>query len=154
MPPPKVIACTPRSPESLAAAITSLQAETNPRYRRRVIPGAGMRTFCNVFVEDLCELMSVHLPKGLLARQQIAWLASAAGRAVGWFEASPGAAGAHALRGRPVLVGWTNPVVEQSSHIAILRAPGRIAQAGSTNFSDGTIAKGFGTRQVCYYGHL
>jgi hypothetical protein len=35
-----------------------------------------------------------------------------------------------------------------------MRAPGRITQAGATNFNDGTIAKGFGARPVRFFGHL
>jgi len=148
-----MLVCAPRSSEHLKAILDSLQVETNERYQRRVIPGAGMRTFCNHFTEDFCDLMSAPLPRGLLARDQIAWLAGPPGRVAGWLKLGTKAANEAVNKGQPVLVCWTNPDPKASSHIAPLRSPGRIAQAGATNFNDGTIAKGFGSRVVKCYGH-
>ncbi len=158
MAPPKVIimppACLPRSPVNLAAAIDSLSVKTTKKYQPEDFPGVGIRTKCNYFVEDLCELLEAHIPKGLLARQQIQWLKSPAGRNEGWFEMLRRAADKYADEGRPVLVGWVNPDIKRSSHIAMMRAAGRIAQAGASNFPDGTIGAGFGTRIISFFGHL
>ena len=161
MAPPKVIivppavACMPRSPHHLQLVIDSLQLETNLRLQRRpLVPNGKVFTFCNQAVELFCDAMGVHIPKGLLARQQIAWLRSVAGREIGWAEVVPEVADVHADQGCPVLVGWTNPDETDSSHIAMMREAKRIAQAGKRNFSDGSISMGFGTLPVKYFAHL
>ncbi len=158
MVPPKVIipplACLPRSPVNLAAVLDGLMVKATKKYQPEDFPGVGIRTKCNYFVEDACEQLGAHIPKGLLARQQIAWLKSPAGRNEGWFEMLRRAADKYADEGRPVLVGWLNPDVKRSSHIAMMRSAGRIAQAGASNFADGTIGAGFGTRVVSFWGHL
>ncbi len=154
--PPKVIAlaCAPRTPEHLKAVIDSLRLETEPRYQKRVIAGAGVRTFCNWAVEDFCAAMGVSMPRGLLARQQIQWLKSPAGVAEGWLANTRKMADLFADQGLPVLVGWLNPSPGLSSHIAVLRSAGKIAQAGATNFSEGSIARGFGSRVVEFFIHV
>ncbi len=156
LPPKKVVnfAAMARSPELLKAAIASLKVETNPRYVKRVVASAGMRTFCNWFVEDLCALLGVSIPRGLLAKQQIQWLRTAAARNEGWFENLEPEANEFAAKGHPVIVGWINPDPTYSSHIAMMCSPGRIAQAGASNFSDGDISRGFGARLVNFWAHL
>jgi len=152
--PPKVIICAPRSPEFLQQVLDSLKVETTERYQPQVFPGVGKRTKCNFYVEDACGLLSVHMPKGLLARQQIAWLKSPAASQEGWFSVMLDRANELADRGCPVIVAWVNPIEEQSSHVAMMRKKMRIAQAGRTNFSDGAIIDGFGQRVVSYHAHL
>lgn len=149
--PPPVPVSLPRAKGNLAAAVASLQIPTNPRYAPEAFPGVGVRTKCNKVAEDFCDAMGVHLPKGLLAREQIAWLISPSSRLYGWMEAARAKADEYAEKGHPVLVTWLNPVKEQSSHIAVLRSAGRIAQAGRSNFVDGSIASGFGDREVRFW---
>ncbi len=145
--------CKPRSPENLVIDLESLKVETAERYQPSLYNGVR-RTKCNKFVEDACELLGVHLPKGLLAREQIAWLFSDAGSKEGWSELKADEAKLAADRGQPVVVCWTNPIPEQSSHIGMLRPKMRLAQAGRSNFSDGSVAQGFGSRVVRYAVHL
>ncbi len=151
---PPTLVCAPRSPAKLAAVIDSLELTVNPLFLPQVFPGMGKRTKCNKAVEAFCDLMGVHLPKGLLALQQIAWLNSPAARLEKWFPLISKTADEAADKGQPVLVGWVNPVPNESSHIAMMRRAGRIGQAGKSNFSDGTIAQGFGNRAVSFWGHL
>jgi hypothetical protein len=146
-------ACLPRSPANLAAVIDSLQVEKSLKYQPEVF-GDAKRTKCNWYLEDLCALLSVHIPKGLLARQQIQWLNSPASRDAGWYEVLRPEADKLADQGMPVVVGWVNPEVKKSSHVALMRAAGRITQAGASNFADGSIMKGFGPRAVNYWAHL
>lgn len=139
-----------RSPQAYAAALEALQVETDPRFQKRVLGGKS-RTFCNQAVEAACEALGAHLPKGLLAREQIAWLVSPDGRAAGWIECLRADADACASRGIPVIAGWTNPEPELSSHIAMLRSAGRIWQAGARNYNDTPLVNGFGARLVRFF---
>ncbi len=151
-----VPACEPRSAAHLDSVIDGLELTTDPTLQRRALePGGPIRTFCNRAVERFCEAMGVHIPKGLLARQQIHWLEGPDGQFAGWFSCSSADADKFASQGCPVIVGWVNPVETESSHIAMHRsAPGRIAQAGHTNFVNGTVANGFGFRTVRYFAIL
>ncbi len=143
-----------RSPANLKRAIDSLKLETNPKYKKRDITGDGRdETFCNQAVEALCALLEVPFPKGFLAREQIAWLTSAESRSNGWYEVTAEKADELAELGRPVIIGWTNPDPKKSSHVALMRAAKRIAQAGAANFSDGPISWGFGARIVRMFAH-
>ncbi len=153
--PPKVItlACTPRSPENLKRVIDELRLETEPKYQPEVFPGVGRRTKCNYAAEDFLEAMGLHIPKRMLARRQIQWLKSSAGLGEGWLVNTRKMADLFADQGLPVLVCWINPNPDISSHIAFMRSAGRIAQAGVTNFSDGPIKRGFGTRALEFYVH-
>ncbi len=151
---PGPLACLPRAPQNSEAVIRSLRIETNERYKPEIFPGMGLRTKCNKVIEDYCEGMGVHIPKGLLARQQIQWLEGADGKFAGWFICSAPDADKYAAQGCPVLVGWVNPIESQSSHIAVLWKPKTIAQAGSSRFTSGTVGNGFGFRTVRYIAHL
>jgi hypothetical protein len=146
----------PRSKKNLAAVIAYLDPEHAAKYVKRDITKDGIaETFCNQFVADACELLDAPLPKNLLARQQLLWLESPDGAAGRWFRcASAAEAGAHADLGRPVIVGWINPDAKKSSHVAILRGPGLIAQAGNRNYNDTPLGNGFGIREVSYHSHL
>lgn len=152
--PPPVITCLPRSLASTDTILESLHIETNERYKREFFQGAGWRTKCNKLAEDYADAMGVHLPKGLLAREQIPWLGGPDGRRQGWSQLKEDEANQWADKGCPVFVTWLNPIPAESSHIAVLRASKVIAQAGGKNFSHGSIHEGFGMRVVQFYGHL
>ncbi len=154
-PPPVPLQCLPRSSLNLKLILDSLNVEKNPKYQKRDITADGKdETFCNWFVEDACGLLDVHIPKGLRARQQIEWLSGPDGQFAGWFTCSAKDADKYASEGCAVIVTWQNPELKRSSHVAMLRSPGRITQAGSSNYSDAPLGKGFGFRTVMYVVHL
>lgn len=152
------LACLPRSASALIGAIEGLNVATNPRFARRPI-GGKMRTFCNQFVEAVCLDLEAALPAGYLARQQIDWLNSDAGKAAGWRKCETSAdACTRADAGFPTLACWRNRDDEASSHIAVLvpavGSDPRIAQAGRTNFSNGTLRAGFGDHApILFFTH-
>ena len=141
------LTCLPRTPEHLKAALDSFDVEHAPQYQRRpLIKDGPIYTFCNQFVQDACELLGVPLPRGLLARQQIAWWDSQLGQKAGWFEVLTAVeADRLSSLGRPVVATWLNPDKNKSSHVAMLRSPGRITQAGAHNYNDAPLVKGFGS---------
>lgn len=137
------------------AALDSLQVETNPKFQKRDLTGDGKpESFCNQFVEAACEALGLPFSKGLLAREQIAWLAGDQGKDRGWYECDKAAADTNAILGHPVIVGWTNPDPKVSSHVAMLRSAGRICQAGARNYNDTPLVNGFGARPVRYFVHV
>lgn len=148
--PPVIITCMPRSTGNLRQIIDSLELPTAELFQPSLYNNKR-RTKCNKAAEAFADAMSVHMPKGLLARQQIEWLASPSSRLMGWFEVNSTTADDYAELGHPVFACWMNPIPEQSSHIAMMRSKGRIAQAGARNFNDGSIAQGFGDRQVRFF---
>lgn len=148
-------ACLPRSPEALTALVEKLDPERNPLWRKRDITGDGVdETFCNQFLHDALELLEAPVPKGLLARQQIEWLASDVGKAHGWREVGRAEAFQSANRGEVVVAGLLNPKKNpdgtwRSSHVALVLPTGfglelQIAQAGLSNFNAGSLTRGFG----------
>jgi len=153
---PPTIACLPRSPENLKIVLDSLKVMTTPKYLPEDLNNDGKKeTKCNWFVSGACELLDAHLPKGLRAREQIQWLGSPDGRLENWFECIlKEDADAHAALGHAVVVGWTNPDPKAPSHVAMLRSPGRICQAGAKNYNDALLSYGFGNRAVRYFCHL
>lgn len=148
-------ACLPRSPEALTALVEKLDPERNPLWRKRDVTGDGIdETFCNQFLHDALELLEAPVPKGMLARQQVEWLASDVGKAHGWREVEREEAFHSANRGEVVVAGWLNPSKRASgtyrpSHVALC-IPTRfglelqIAQAGGSNFNAGSLTRGFG----------
>ena len=110
---------------------------------------------CNFWAADVCKLLGVLLPR-MLARRQILWLRSVAGRAAGWYPCTERRAAELAELGYVVIAGWLNPDSERSSHVAVGRPapkgalPGHlwIIQAGTSCFESGTLAKGFGARRI------
>lgn len=145
----------PRTAKTYLEALDSFQVETNKKYLPEDLDADGKKeTKCNWFVEDACELLGVHIPKGLLARLQLLWLGGPDGRNAQWFECAEADAGMHVQLGHPCIVGWINPDPKRSSHVAMLRTPGRICQAGAKNYNDVPVAFGFGHRQVSYFAHL
>jgi hypothetical protein len=154
-----------RSRARLEEVIAQFKVDTHGRYAVRDTSGDGIAdTFCNIFLWDWSIAMGAELPhwvddKGkptqpnaagsheLSANGLIGWL-KAHGSRYGWISSSEGAARLNALTGSPSVVVWQNPS-GRSGHVAVVRpAPSegeaRIAQAGSHNFSDGLLSRGFG----------
>lgn len=152
-------ACLSRSAENLSDVVGRLSPATNPLWKKRDITGDGKpETFCNQFLEAALELLEAPVPPGLLARQQIDWLDSGAGREAGWREMSRGLALAAAKAGQPVVVGWRNTDFKSSSHVALaIPTPFgeefQIAQAGRENFNAGALRRGFGVYPVRFWVH-
>ena len=140
------------SSDTYKAVLDGLQVETNPSFLRRDVTGDKVpETFCNRAVEAACKALGAPLAPGILAREQLAWLDSSAARTAGWVECHAHIANAHADCGHPTVVGWTNPDPKVSSHVAMLRSPGRIWQAGRNNYNDTPLVNGFGARPVRYF---
>lgn len=136
------------------------------RYTKRDIDGIpGDETTCNLLVQDVCEAMSVLVPRGIRANTLIAWLGEQAERRAetGWEVVDEHVAQAMADTGQLVVAGWVNET-GGPGHVAIvipsLEDAGEprsgdvwIAQAGRVNFTRGTLQQGFGGRGVTFYGH-
>ncbi|MFO0595432.1 MAG: hypothetical protein U0228_09015 [Myxococcaceae bacterium] len=111
-------------------------------------------TYCNQFAQAALRQMGVPTPGGnansmnrYFNRQQD-----------GWHAVSAAEAQRMANQGHAVVASWNNPTGGHG-HIAIVR-PGelgqggpRIAQAGGTNFNNGSVARGFGRHTPQYFVH-
>lgn len=137
------------------------------RYTRRDVTGDGVdETWCNVLVQDVCEAMSVNIPRRMRANELVKWLASPSAAAFDWevLDASVDeafdvdhVAQRMADEGQLVVAGWVNPT-GGPGHVAIVipsldESGVWIAQAGSTNFTRGTLQAGFGGRAVHFFAH-
>jgi len=145
-----------RSPDLLVQVIAQFEVETTPRYAPR-----NGKTYCNIFVWDVtralgCEVPHWWLSTELTANALAGWLAKV-GPIHGWEMAHKKVACAYAKEGKPAIAIWKNPGAGPG-HIAVL-VPSRfeseteIAQAGKTNFSRGSLTRGFGARSVTFYVH-
>lgn len=151
--PPRCYSAT-RSPEALRDVVAQLAPEKSRRYQRRDVDGNGtMETFCNFFVRDALAGLGIHLPK-MRANEMVDFFA----KAKDWREVFAFEAAARASAGFPVVVGWKNPN-GPVGHVGLVMptVPGqhgvRMAQAGRTNFSNGTVGQGFGDLPVRYWAH-
>jgi len=137
-------------------------------------------TYCNIFAMEFAKKMGVPLPESLdlngdgkiddylSANESLRWLrgtynnpigSTKTGAELGWKSIDANEAATLASRGYVVLAGWENPVSNQSGHMAVVRPEStigniRIAQAGSTNFSEGSLADGFGNLAVEFFVYL
>lgn len=156
-----------RSPATYARVIDQFRVEENPRYKVRDLNRDGYDdTFCNIFMWDVTCAMGAEIPhwvegRELNANAAVAWLAND-GAKRGWKSATAVQAQQYANQGCPAVAVWLNPT-GGPGHVAMVR-PGVpdpvegpvIAQAGATNFNNGTVARGFGHRLlpvVLYYIH-
>lgn len=126
------------------------------RYTPRDVTGDGVNeTWCNVFAQDVCEAMSVMLPRNMRANELVKWL-ELESKSWDWEAVPAHVAQRMADEGQLALVAWANP--SGPGHIAVMvpslgEADYFIAQAGGVRFTRGTVAQGFGGRVVGYYGH-
>lgn len=146
-----------RTPQSILDAVAEVDPENNPDLQRGAPPAPkATDTWCNKAVAWITAKLGTPIPFdtwGTLANAQIAWLAAGND---GWYEINDmGDAQAAALAGKVVVVTYSNP--NGPGHIAIvLPIVGdtlQIAQAGATNFNQGSLAQGFGSLPIRFFAH-
>lgn len=159
---PRVTCClTCRSSAHLVAVVNGLDPEHNPRYQpspNQTIPGK-IDTWCQRFVEELCQAMAVFWPRLILrgatwdecdANECIAWLRKD-GASFGWRRCDVGAARIRANAGFLVVatcpghVGVLVPTTDGEEQLA--------AQAGKVCFNRGPLRRGFGGNPVEFWTH-
>ena len=154
-----------RSPSTYANVIAQFNVENSGRYAAR-----DGQTWCNIFVWDVTRAMMCELPHWVDERNEPCGLSAKGKRELtanatialllerdrwGWRQATPPEAKANALAGRPTVVGWQNNA--GPGHIAMVRPPEasdivlRIAQAGSKNYENAHLIKGFGARTPLHF---
>jgi hypothetical protein len=169
--PDTVVPLSDRSPANYLTAVKQFEVETNPRYLRgHMTPGVGKETYCNIFLWDVTIAMScevahwvdpatgVEVPKGkgveLSANGVCDWFWIHALKS-GWMQCGKKKAMERASQGLPTVVLWKNP--GGIGHVAVV-LPGldfcHIAQAGTANFFDKSLEKGFGNiGPLAFYTH-
>lgn len=151
---------------TVAQAVAAADVEHHPRYQPE-----GSATWCNLFVWDVTRAVLGEAEcaphwigpdnapcapfKGQEASANVlcAWL-WLAGPKFGWRRADAAEAHAAAVAGACALATWAN--LGGHGHVAVVlpEADGiRIAQAGRTCFSNGSLARGFGNKPVTFYVH-
>lgn len=140
-------ACLPRGKAALAATLDALDVH-RPEWQRNY--GGQGWTHCNQAAEAALLALEAHIPKGLLANAQQAWLASADGKAQQWTDVDAQVAGDAAERGEPTVVTLRE---DGHGHIAVVR--GRdphgnllVWQAGQQNFTSATLRQCFTVEQL------
>lgn len=114
----------------------------------------GRTTYCNQFAQTALRRMGVPTPGGNANSMN----ASFNRGENGWRQVSAAEAQRMANSGHAAVASWANPTGGHG-HIAIVRpgelGPGgpRIAQAGGTNFNNGSVARGFGRHTPQYFVH-
>lgn len=162
-----------RSADQYERAINQFEIESNPRYTPRpAVKDGPVATYCNILHWDITKAMGVEVPhwvdeatgveapmgkgKELSANGTADWF-SKHGLRFGWMMCDEFQARKRAMRGFPTVIIWKNPY--GIGHVAIVHPRStelvtNIAQAGSSNFSFGTLAKGFGgQKELRFYTH-
>jgi hypothetical protein len=144
-----------RTPARTNRILDRLDVAHNPAYLPTGKRGTSSRvTHCNQFAQAALRQMGVPTPGGnansmnsYFNRQQD-----------GWHRVSAAEAQRMANQGHAAVASWSNPTGGHG-HIAVVR-PGelgaggpRIAQAGGTNFNNGSAARGFGRHTPQYFVH-
>jgi hypothetical protein len=123
-----------------------------------VVIGNERKTWCNVFVADVCAAMGCDGPshwydpdtgagravgKGreMTANLMVEWLRA---QQFGWRTVSRVEAERQAIHGFPTVMAWPNP--RGPAHVAMVLGVDSIAQAGGTNFFGQSMAHGFGDK--------
>jgi len=145
---------TGRSLRDILDAVAYVDPEGNATLQRGYL---GQPNWCNRFVHLVADYLRVPLiwgEYGTRANDMADWLDY--GNA-DWFRVGSGAeAQALALDGFLVLATYKNWMPWQSGHIAVvlpIAGSIQIAQAGATNFNQGSVTKGFGSIVPAYYAH-
>lgn len=145
-----------RSPERLLSIIAEHHFRGHARYTPRDVTGDGIAdTWCNLFAQDVCEAMSVMLPRHSRANDLVAWLTNKA-HEFDWEGVTPHIAQRMADEGQLAVACWANP--GGPGHIVVLvpslgEAGEWCAQAGGSRFTRGTIAQAFGAKPVLFFAH-
>ena len=163
-----------RNALSYKKALEQFHLETNPRYTPRDVTGTGrIDTFCNIFLWDGSRALGCEIPHFRLyygkvgdgialtgsefnANAVASWFAGKADEEIGWNEVIKASACDRASKGYPTVVIWNN--LKGIGHVAFVlpcEFPSmKIAQAGATNFFDGSLQKGFGNiSDLKFYTH-
>lgn len=167
--PPMTSSPDARSAARLDAVLDALSVETNPRYRP-----SGRTTFCNIFVHDVTRCMGVEIPhwvdgagvpagpdRGgveMNANAMHTWMTTRAARASGWRPMGPRTAQESANAGKPTVVTWQSQP-GGIGHVAVV-TPSQwdaqrgviICQSGAVNFRRASVSRGFGARDVNFWG--
>lgn len=140
------------------------------------VVGYAMKAPCPHWVDKATRAPLPMGPNGLplqkLNRDELSgngichWLQTVGVQRYGWKVCTPVEAGNEATAGRPTLVTWVNvgpdgkPLTADDGigHIGIIRPSAfpnlRMAQAGASNFLNGTVGNGFGTgKNLVYLSH-
>lgn len=170
-----------RSATAYVGCIEQFHVDVEKRYKRN----AQGYTMCNIFSQDVALAMKVPLPhwvdlttqaplpllpNGLPAQKTnrtelsgngiCKWVQTVGVKRYGWKVVTPAEAGEEASKGHMTIVTWLNP--GGIGHIGVIRPsvfPNlRMAQAGASNFVDGSVAQGFGSdpkrsAQLVYLSH-
>lgn len=143
-----------RSPEALRDVVAQLNPEKSRRYQRRDVDGNGTaETFCNFFLRDALAGLGIQLPK-MRANEMFDYFS----RSTDWRAVQSYDAAVAASAGFPTVAAWKNPS-GGPGHVGLvmptIRGQNgiRLAQAGRTNFSNGTVGQGFGGYPVSYWTH-
>ena len=158
-------------------AIDKLDVEHNYRYHRN--RQGENETYCNIFAMDYAHKMGAPLPEFLDwnndkkvdrwmdANKMVQWLRGTfpegggsvvQGPAQGWRTIDAASAAELSSKGYVVLAGYEN--THGIGHMAVVRPEStldniRIAQAGATNFENGSLQQGFGTgRKVEFFVYI
>jgi len=152
-----------RSANAYNLVIDQFDVVNNPRYAT----GGGL-TYCNKFVQDVCDAMGVEIPK-TNANTISRWLAGS-GASSGWREVTAEEAQRNADMGHVVVSTWINlekneDGKEKPGHVQIIRPTKNgdsvsggpyTAQAGSSNWEYEVWTKSFGPGKqssVKFYMH-
>lgn len=146
-----------RKPVDILNAVADVDPQYNPVLQPGQIngqpsPGA---TWCGKAIMLILAKLGLGIPwgeYGTLINTIIEWLDAGND---GWFPAINAAdAQAQALAGKVVLATYYNPGGHGHAAIVLpIAGPMQIAQAGKTNFNQGSLAKGFGNIQPIFYVH-
>lgn len=155
--PPLTSTTLDRDPARLAFIVAQFHLETAERFRKRDTDGKpGDETFCNFAAVAITSAMGVPLPQ-MRANALAAFLeGQSLDPASGWERVDEHVAQRMADEGQLAVAVWANSA--GPGHIAVL-VPSLdmggtwIAQAGASNFTRGSLAKGFGNIEPDYYGH-
>lgn len=153
--PSATAAAAPRTAARTNRILDRLDVAHNARYLPSGKRGTASRvTHCNEFAQTALRQMGVPTPSGNANSMNRYFN----GQTQGWRKVSAAEAQRMANDGHAAVASWNNPTGGHG-HIAIVR-PGvlgqggpRIAQAGGTNFNDGSAARGFGRHTPEYFVH-
>jgi|GEM_PF-3252414 len=167
--------------EKIINTIAVFNVESNPDYQAYHDNNPSTDdTYCNIYVMDVAKSLDIPLPEYLKwpggkeidryldANLAIKWLNGDfferdmpkdmhQGPDRGWQKIDSDKAAKLASAGYFVVVGWENPNPGEAGHMAIIRPEStdgdhiRIAQAGASNFSDGSLQDGFSTKEPLEY---
>lgn len=167
----------PNSPKDTALGRKIIDLIDDMDVAKNYLPKNG-NTYCNIFVMDFCKKMGIPLPQdldwdkdgriddSLNANEAFSWLSGTynkggvqTGAQLGWQTITADQAAQYASEGKVVVAGWQNPDPGQPGHMAIVRPEStlgniQIAQAGGSNFEQGSITDGFGNRDVSYFVYI